>query len=117
MTQALIIDDVDVSRYAISLALDEFGISYAQARSLAEAKKELRKNSPSVVFVDWHLKKESGLDLIQEIKSHSKARVFVISGVEGQEKASQTTQAGADGFLVKPVDSASIRKCLDQAGL
>lgn len=116
MAQAVIIDDVDVSRYAISLILDEMEVTYNECRSNEEARKCLQSENPKVVFLDWHLRKESGLDLINEIKDLTNAKIYVISGVEGQDKSSQVTKAGADGFLVKPVDKESIQKCLSDAG-
>lgn len=115
MKNALIIDDVEVSRYALSTVLEEIGFSCAEAADINSAEQALN-NPVNVIFLDWHLKKENGLALIKDLKTYAPSTpIIVISGVEGKEKAQEALQHGADAFVEKPANIDAIQAALKNA--
>ena len=112
MKNALIIDDVEVSRYALSTVLEEIGFTCVEASDKDSAEQALN-NPVNVIFLDWHLKKDSGLKLIKDLKAFAPSTpVIVISGVEGKEKAQKALQHGADAFVEKPANADTIQAAL-----
>lgn len=116
MKRCLIIDDVEVSRYALALFLEDLGLEAQEAESAVEAMGKLKKGRVDVIFLDWHLRRESGLDFINDLKIASdNCPIIVISGVEGQEKAAEARAAGAHAFIEKPATRQKIENALKEA--
>jgi len=117
LATALIVDDVEVTRFALSHCLKDLGHDQAEAHDPESARHALSRRRYDVVFLDWHLKKQSGLDLIAAIHQHAPGTpVIVISGVEGEDKAEEARRAGADAFLTKPLDSERVAAAMRRAG-
>lgn len=112
MKTCLIIDDVEVSRYAIKLFAEELGLACREANDAASARSSASSGHTDVIFLDWHLRKQSGLELIKELKNATNAPVVVVSGVEGLEKTSEAKAAGADLFLQKPTSREKVEQAL-----
>ena len=64
---------------------------------------------PDVVIVDLALPDGSGVELARELaeKSDPRPAVLLISAAEEAVTAEAAKQAGADGYLVKPIESFS----------
>ncbi len=63
---------------------------------------------PEFVFLDIHLPGMSGLELLRQLKSHPRTRaipVIMLTTSERSEAISASYEAGACGYIVKPVDS------------
>ena len=74
-------------------------------RSGARIRRHLQVYRPSVVIADVGLPDGSGLDLIREMDAAS-PRVRIILAISGDENVeAQALEAGADGFLAKPITS------------
>ena len=118
MKKCLIVDDVEVTRFTIEQIIAGFGLEFFAAATAEEAMDILKKNTIDVIFLDWHLRKKSGLDLLKEIKTvfGSRVRVVVFSGIEGPDKLVEAKQAGADIFLEKPTTRQKLEKCLKELG-
>jgi CheY-like chemotaxis protein len=113
--QCLVVDDVEVSRYATTLIFEDLGFEVKEAFDTASCLSELKNIRPDVILVDWHLRKESGLDLIGKIRQMSGFQmvpVLVISGIEKEESLAEMTKAGAAGFIAKPATVDSIKTAL-----
>ena len=117
MKKCLIIDDVQVSRYTMDMFLEELGYTCTEAVDTESAFEALKKDRFDVVILDWHLKKEDGLAAIENIKSTAQgAKIIVISGVEGADKASEARKAGAAAFVEKPTSKDKLEKALKESG-
>jgi CheY-like chemotaxis protein len=114
MKRCLVVDDVQVSQFALKQLLSEFQWKVSAVNSTAEAIDALKRDSFDVLVADWHLRQDSGLELIRVAKKESGGRIvaIVISGIEGAERASVAREAGADGFVAKPASRDSLRQCL-----
>lgn len=81
------------------------GARVRRADCLRSARRHLQVYRPSVVIVDMGLPDGSGVDLIAELADAS-PRVSGLLGLSGDpETEAHARQAGADGFLTKPMAS------------
>lgn len=108
--QGLTILAVEDSRFAseaLRLLCLRSGARIRRADCLASAHRHLRTYRPSVAVVDLGLPDGSGLSLIREMvrAAHRVPVVLATSGAEREAAARTALEAGADGFLPKPVDT------------
>lgn len=104
----LVVEDSRFACDAMRLMSLRLGARIRRADCLASARRHLAAYRPSIVIVDLGLPDGSGLDLIAEIAEQT-PRVPALIGTSG-DMGSETAAlaAGADGFLVKPIESLGI---------
>jgi CheY-like chemotaxis protein len=101
----LLVEDSRFASEAVRLLSLRSGARLRRADSLQTARKHLAVYRPSVVLVDLGLPDGSGLDLIRTLAGAS-PRITVVLGISGDDAARNAVmQAGADGFLAKPLDN------------
>ena len=102
---------VEDSRYAseaLRLMCLRSGARIRRADCLRAARRHLAAYRPSVAVVDLGLPDGRGEDLIAEIVA-MQPRIPVILGSSGADDAEGAARdAGADGFLAKPIDSLAV---------
>lgn len=101
----LVIEDSRFACEALRLLCLRSGARIRRADCLKSARRHLQVYRPSVVIADVGLPDGSGLDLIEEMNAaHPRVRIILAtSGDENVENAAM--EAGADGFLAKPITS------------
>ena len=77
------------------------GYEVAAALDAAEAARRFEELTPSMTVIDLLISPGSGLELCRQLKHRSGAPVLAISPLETSDQA---LEAGADGFLQKPLD-------------
>lgn len=120
MKKCLVVDDVEVSRYTNQMFLEDMGFDMVEAEDKESCMKAVGVGGIDVIILDWHLKKEKGLELLSEIRASSNAAsvpVIVISGVEGVEKAQEALAAGANAFITKPTTKEKLEAEFKKIGL
>lgn len=119
MKKCLVIDDVEVTRYIVEQIMVSLGLENLSATTPEEALSLLQKNNVDIVLLDWHLRKESGIDVLAKIKNTCGAstKVIVFSGVEGVNREIEVRQAGGDAFLEKPTTKTKLESCLKKLGV
>lgn len=118
MTKCLIVDDVEVTRFTTKEILEKLGFDSIAANDSGTALDALKSGDIDFVVLDWHLGKESGLDLLQSIReSYGRLPVIVFSGVESENKSSEAVAAGANAFLAKPTTREKLERCLKSIGI
>lgn len=101
----LVVEDSRFASEALRLMCLRSGARIRRADCLYSARRHLKVYRPSVVVVDLGLPDGSGADLIAELAA-ARPRVDVILGISGFDEAEGVArEAGADGFLVKPLES------------
>ena len=99
----LVIEDSRYACEAMRLLCLRSGARIRRADCLRSARRHLQVYRPSVVIVDIGLPDGNGIDLISELAA-AEPRVDVILGTSGDLNAEELAdQAGADGFLAKPI--------------
>ena len=112
MSRALVVDDDLTFLLGVAELVEREGFSTATARSLAEARAELKKDPPDVVIVDLRLPDGGGLELLDDLPAGSRTEVIVITGHASVESVIGALRLGVLDFLTKPVDSPRLKSVL-----
>ena len=104
----LVVEDSRFACEAMRLLCLRSGARIRRADCLRSARRHLQVYRPAVAIVDIGLPDGSGTDLIRDLATAS-PRVQVLLGTSGDDsRAADVLQAGADGFLPKPIESLSL---------
>ncbi|MEL6169130.1 MAG: response regulator [Pseudomonadota bacterium] len=104
----LLVEDSRFASDAMRLLCLRSGARIRRADSLKSAARHLATYRPSVAIVDLGLPDGSGLDLIADL-AEADPRIAVLLATSGDDTLAQTAeQAGADGFLAKPLTSLAL---------
>lgn len=81
--------------------------------SAAAAFESIRTNRPDLVITDWEMPGRSGLDLIRDIREHPDSpdpllEVILLTAAGDAAHVIGARNAGATGFLVKPISIGRI---------
>src|SRR5688572_6245106 len=112
----LVIDDQESNRYTTRLMLQQSGFEVKEAGTGYEGLR-LAGELPDAIILDLHLPDISGIDLCLLLKSSPlTARIPVINvtaAYAGSEERTQALDAGADGYLTRPLDAAQLLATLN----
>ena len=111
----LIVDDDPVASEHAMFVLEEAGISADVALSGREAIDMLgihqAKQEPyNLVLLDWKMPEMDGLDIARKIRKRCKSDIMIVvlTAYNWDDIAEEAKEAGIDGFLAKPLASASV---------
>ena len=109
----LAVEDSRFASDALRLICQRSGARLRRADCLAAAARHLRSYRPSIVLIDIGLPDGSGLDLIREL-SKADPRINALFGMSGDDTQEEAARdAGADGFLAKPISSVrAFQQCM-----
>jgi DNA-binding NarL/FixJ family response regulator len=101
----LVVEDSRYTCEALRLMCLRSGARIRRADCLSAASRHLKVYRPSAVIIDLGLPDGRGEELIKDL-SCAKPRIGVILGMSGDENVqARAFDAGADGFLAKPIRS------------
>jgi CheY-like chemotaxis protein len=104
----LIADDHEDSREALKALLEAFGYGVVVAANGAEAVAQARGTQPQLILMDVMMPEVDGLSATRQIRADpSLPRMPIIAVTALDEAGERMLQAGADEFLVKPIDIRS----------
>ena len=106
--QLLLVDDHSLFRRGLRALLeqDERFEVCGEAGDVGEALRALGRLSPDVILLDNHLPGVRGVDALPSIKDAApRARVLMLTVSEDAQDLAAALQAGADGYLLKTVES------------
>ncbi len=113
----LVVEDSRFACEAMRLLCLRSGARIRRADCLASARRHLQVYRPSVIIVDLGLPDGSGLDLIADLNRLA-PRIGVILATSGDDGAeARAMDAGADGFMAKPVTRIASFQSMILAGL
>ena len=96
----LVVDDEPSLRLLCRINLELEGFDVVEASTLAEARAAVEARRPSVVLLDLQIGRESGADLIDELRSRRPP--VPVALVTGSAALGPTVEALADAYLRKP---------------
>ena len=120
----LVVDDFSTMRRILSGLLKELG--YARIHEAEDGEKALRllhlaqqQDGPPIDFVitDWNMPLMDGLDLLKAIRQDAALchlPVLMVTAESKRENIIAAAQAGADGYIVKPFNAATLKEKLDK---
>jgi diguanylate cyclase (GGDEF)-like protein len=108
----LVADDDPTSRLIAQTVLRHLGHECHTVTDGTEAWDAFRSDRPDVVISDWMMPGLTGLQLCRNIRDHEAGRDVYFIMVSGQgllEEILEGMTAGADDYLVKPLDTDDLR--------
>jgi DNA-binding NtrC family response regulator len=112
----LVVDDEDNARRAIVTILGEEGYEVAEASNGADGLARIAEFSPAVVLSDVRMPQMDGLTLLKKAREQGSDATFVMmTAFASVETAVEAMRAGADNYLVKPLDADAVLVILSKA--
>ena len=104
-SRILVADDERNIRKNLAMVLEAAGYLVDEAKDGDEALDLCKNNHPDIAFVDLHMPKMAGLDVLAHIRALSpKTAVVIITAYGSAANAVQAMKLGAVEFLEKPFD-------------
>jgi two-component system nitrate/nitrite response regulator NarL len=106
--QLLVVDDHTLFRRGLIALLVQDGrfVVAGEAGDMGEALRCAERIAPEVILLDNHLPGVRGVDGIPALKkTYAGARILMLTVSENEEDLAAAMQAGADGYLLKTVES------------
>ena len=104
----LVVDDDRTTRKLLSLYLKGNGFDVATAENGLDAIEKLGGESVNLVVTDLNMPYMDGIEFIRTMKTNPATGhipVLMITTEDDDEERQRATDAGADGYLIKPVTS------------
>jgi len=112
----LVVDDEPNARGALSTILAEEGYTVTEAGDGVEALSILRNSGADLVLADVRMPRMDGLTLLREARDSGIDAAFVVMTAFGSiEMAVDAMRAGAENFLVKPLDAQAVLVVIEKA--
>ncbi len=103
MIHILIVEDEKSQRELLNNLLLRSGYQTSSVADLASAKVILKQQVVDIIFSDWKLNAESGLDLLTWVKTNNIDVGFILATGHGTiSHAVEAMRIGVDDYLVKP---------------
>ena len=101
----LIVDDTVLNIVLLEEICKEEGHNVFSFANPLEALESIKNNPYDLAFIDYMMPEMNGIELIKEIKKYQANIITVmITAADSQEVKLKALQAGANEFLIKPID-------------
>lgn len=107
----LIVDDDSMVRKALAKTLSDRRYEIREAADGFEAGMQVMLFEPDLLILDLVMPAMDGIEVCKRIKQNSATahmKTVVLTGYDTEENRRQILKAGADAFLVKPVDKDTL---------
>lgn len=114
--KVLVVDDELINLMLLEKVCRRLGMEVIQAQSGIEALAMYRRELPDMVLMDVVMPGMDGLEATRQIKQLSGDRwvpVVMVTALYSRENIVQGLEAGADDYLVKPVDFQILKTKID----
>jgi len=116
MSRILVVDDEENLCFTFRRFLEREGHQVRTARNLDDARELLGHDDFDLLFLDIMLGRDSGLDLLREMRSERPGvPVVLITGAPSVETASAALRLGAYDYILKPLRQEELLKAARQA--
>jgi DNA-binding response OmpR family regulator len=105
----LIVDDNEGTRRLVRMLLKDIGVrDIAQASRIDEAMQVLFSQDIDLIFTDWEMIDETGMELVQQVRRSGSERLsqipIIMMTAHGEEwRVKAARDAGITDFLLKPI--------------
>jgi len=111
MQKILIVDDDTANRELLESVLEISNFSVVSAGDGRQALIEFERTSPDLVLLDVQMPILDGFEVCRKLKSNPATRltpVVLVTALSATEDRVRGLEAGADDFLIKPVDRSEL---------
>ena len=119
MKHCLVVDDSRVIRTVARRIMEELRYSVAEAEDGLEALRACHEKMPDLIFLDWNLPSMKGVEFVKSVRGQQNGAhpVILFATTENDpDEIAQAITAGADDYVMKPYDRASLRSKLVELG-
>ena len=120
MRTCLVVDDSSVIRKVARRILEDFDFTVTEAEDGRAALDYCMRHMPDFILLDWHLPVMDGLDFLPKLRQMDGGKrpkvVFCASEADVAQIA-RALRAGADEYLLKPFDRATVETKLHEVGM
>lgn len=113
----LIVDDFSTMRRIVNNLLRDAGFGRVyEAEDGVEALRKLERESFQFIISDWNMPNMTGIELLQAVRRSPKLHglpFLLITAEARKENIVEASQAGADGYIVKPFTSATLMQKIE----
>jgi DNA-binding NtrC family response regulator len=111
----LVVDDEPITRATISRYFTQKGFTVDTVGNVFDAEACLRRSPPDVVILDHRLPGPTGTERIADFRGLAPEAAIVLLTAHGSiELAVEAIKAGAEHFLVKPVELGGLERIVDR---
>lgn len=113
--RVLLIDDSPIIRLGLRSALEDYPdiTIIGEAGTATAGIAAVAAHKPDVVLLDLHLPDQSGLQACRAmLKTSPQIRVLILTSSNDERKVQEAMDAGAQGYLLKDNDGATLAKSL-----
>jgi len=111
----LCVDDDKDTREMLRALLGLEGYEVVEAENVAEGLNQGVRNNFDLILLDWVFKDGTGVELCKKLRSTGAATpVLFCSGRSDKVDIETAMKAGAQGFLIKPVEVTQLFESLSQ---
>ena len=105
----LVIDDDEGIREVFSTILRQSGYEVDTAQNAREAIEKSRLNLYDLALVDIRLPDMEGTKLLEQlVDTTPKMKKIIVTGYPSLDNSVESLNKGADGYIMKPVDTATL---------
>ncbi len=116
MATIMIVDDKDMMRDSLSLALTRAGHKVVTTGDPTEGPELVRQHRPACLITDLKMPKMDGIELLQRVRSeHPDVPVVLMTAFATISTAVQAMKFGAFDYVQKPFESDEILVIVDRA--
>jgi two-component system OmpR family response regulator len=113
--KALIVDDEMDVCFLLSSILKCKNLQASYVNSLSEAKRVLREDRHSIIFLDNHLPDGFGINFIKEIKKlNPEVKIVMITAHDTTKDKDIAYTRGVDHFIGKPFNRDTILQAIEK---
>ena len=120
MKHCLVVDDSRIFRRIACKILEELQFSTDEAEDGAAALDACRRKMPDAILLDWNMPAMSGIEFLRALRrepSGGKPLVVYLTTENDITHITEAIGAGADEYLVKPIDKEIVESKLVDIGL
>jgi DNA-binding response OmpR family regulator len=114
----LLAEDDAIARMTLAAILRGLSYEVTEAEHGGEAWANLELSHFPIVISDWQMPEVDGLELCRRVRSRAGGRYtyfLLVTATGGKKRYLEGMEAGADDFIIKPVDTDELRARLRAA--
>ena len=113
----LVVDDEETCRELLAGLLEPLGFKVTKAADAADGLVQLARQRPDLLLLDWRMPGMDGIEVMRHIRRDTalaQPRIVMLTASSLADDRRAALEAGADDFLRKPIEPATLVEVLAQ---